>query len=129
MHIDDHRPGLAAHRISVQNRLDSRERVIKRPLHEDLAEDLGHQNLAALCRVEQSRAFAGRGFRKIQRADHPRFRLDVLKHVALIECVIAQRHTIGPRIENPLGMCACEAHAAAGIFAIDHDKIEAPFRA
>jgi hypothetical protein len=61
---------------------------------------LRHEDLAPARRVEQPRPAPGRGLGVVERAQHPRLRLDEGDHLALVEGVVAQRQAIGPRAQQ-----------------------------
>ena len=99
MHIDKAGLDLAAHRILPQNPIKRRERIVKRPLHKDLPEDLRDQNFPSSGRVEHPRADTGRGLGKIQRAKDARLAVDMGEHIALVERMVAQRDDVGTTVE------------------------------
>ena len=50
---------------------------------------------------------------------------DGRQHFALIKCVIAQGHHVGPRIAQDFEVVFGQTPPMAGIFAVDDDEIEA----
>ena len=126
MHVDEAGLNHAAKGMFLEHRLDLAERVVEGAFHEDLAQHLRHQHLAALRRLEHAVAPARCALGEIDRADHPRLGLDELHHVLLVEGMVAQRHHVGARIQQALGMGAGQARAVAGVLAIDHHEIEPP---
>ena len=91
MYVDQRGIHDTAERMGLQHRLDGRERIVEGPPHEDLAQRLRHQHLAATRGVKDPRPLPRGSLGIVQRAENTRLTLDELKHVALIEGVIAQR--------------------------------------
>ncbi len=126
MHVNDDSLRQPPTRMRFENSLNRAKRVIKSPLHKDLAQRLRHQNFASTSGIKQTVAPPGRPLGKVQGPDDTRLFFDVLQHVFLVKGVIAQSQTVSSGIEQQLGMCPTEPHAIGGIFAIDHDKVEPP---
>ena len=128
MEVDDRGLCQPAQRMRLQRRLHRRERIIKGTFHEDLAQRLHHQHLAPAGRRIQPRPAPRGRPGKVQRPDQARLAVDEPQHVFLIKGMIAQRHAIGPRRKQQPGMIGGQPRAGRGVFAIDHDEIEAPVR-
>ena len=118
-----HRP---AHRILPHHRVQRRKRIVKGTLHKHLAQRLRDQNLATIGGRKDPRTHTGCSLGKIQRADDPRLGGGKRQHVFLIKRMVPQRQRICAGIQQDLGVRARQPHAAGGVFAIDHDKIQPP---
>ena len=116
----------AAERRRLQRRVDRRERVVERPLHEHLPEHLRHEDPPPAGRVEEPRAAPRRRPGEVQRPQDPRLLLDEAQHVALVEGMVAERHAVRPGLEQQRRVRRAQPHAAGGVLAVDHHEIEPP---
>ena len=112
--------GRPAERRRLQRRVDRREGIVERPLHERLAEHLGDEHPPPAGRVEEARPpRPGAARAKLSGRTIRGSLLDVGLHLALVEGVVAERHAIGAGVEQQRGMRAAQPHAAGGVLAVD----------
>ena len=112
--------------MGAENRVDGRERIVERALHEHLTQHLRDQHLAPAGRGEDARARAGGGLGEVERAEDARFAFDELEHVGLVEGVIAQRDHVRARVEKSTRMQRRQPRAGGRVLAVHHDEIEPP---
>ena len=114
--VDRLRRTIPPRRVRLQDGLESGERIVVGPLHEDLAKYLGDKHFPAARRVEDAGALAGGGAGVVERAEDPGLGLDAGEHVLLVEGMIAEGQHVGAGLEQRLRMAETDRPTPAVAF-------------
>ena len=110
-------------RMIRQDRLEPGERIVER-VHEQPAHQIDDEGAAPIVERVQPPAGAGRGRRKIRRAQDARVAVDIGDQLALVPDMVAGGQDIDAAIvelaADPLG----QAKAARRVLGVDDDEIE-----
>src|SRR5450755_2778995 len=125
MHIDDDGITYITKRRIGQFALDRRKGIVE-GIHEYAPHDIDDKHLKSTCRSKHTCPATGRADRIVDRPNEFLLPLYEYQRFALVESVIAQRHTIRAGAEQLIANGFGNTKSARRILTVDDDEIQAP---